>query len=50
MTKAFVCFRKYLSGVLDIKGPLVERLRVPLASRHGEEVAAVDVERYRDLI
>lgn len=50
MTKAFVCFRKYLSGVLDIKGPLLERLRVPLASRHGEEVAAVDVERCRDLI
>ena len=50
MTKAFVCFRKYLSGMLDIERPLLKRPRVPLASRHGEEVAAVDVERGCDAI
>ena len=50
MTKTFVCFRKHLSGVFYIERPLLKRLRVPLASRHGEEVATVDVERCCDPI
>ena len=48
--EAFVCFCKYFSGVLDVEGLLLKRPRVPFTSGHGEEIAAIDVDRCGDLI
>jgi len=49
-SKAFVGFFKHLSGVVDVEGLLLQRAGVPFASRRGEEIAAVDVDRRCDLV
>jgi len=41
---------KYFSGMLNVVGPFLECERVPFAARHGEEVAAINMDRCCDLI